>query len=569
MSSSDHEDGVTASQCIAVKETILQLLNSPLTSEDALHLIDCFDYSLLKSTCADIRRLAGTFSMFLLCLLADTPSKLLSSRRLVRGPFISRGRIVHLSATPLGDFSKERTYLDALSQAELPTDDKILFFFGDRSAKRSVSSSRSLLSCVTIRQLLRSLGSKAFVSSLPDPQKTPILAYLDERETDILSGFSFSYHIRPSYRPACFSEFCQATAISSVLRPCQPKPMFIWASDKTPTNFKTTDHQPHVSTSSEERRFSMMSEQPASLSFEKTYKSESTEESNSNRMRLTSKPRAADRRAPAPRKAQPGVDLILASMDEGISRVLNNFMKSSLRSRSKLHKTSMKPRQPNSMPISRPQPTSSNNFLHTFNSTSSIEDKACPPSRLRYATCEKLDHKESGASLPKNLRIQKSTNPQPQLHTTLTSIDYSEPLVTKNSNEKLLDAHMRGNRRIISSSEHRNYQNQLNSPNWKVNTKVSRRQLSTSLDYTCKATFRINTVTRIKPLSEPMYSQPCKSKKRVTFQDPLPFDNSEKAVDSGSGEAPKSLENDTAKKSSKKPFFFRKQNKYVQLPAHS
>ncbi len=561
MSSSDHEDGVTASQCIAVKGTILQLLNNPLTSEDALHLIDCFDFSLLKSTCATIRRLAATVSMFLLCLLADTPSKARHLHRVVCGPFLSRGRIVHLSTNPLISFSKEKMYLDVLSQLELPAGDKTLFFFEAAPVRRQQSFNRFSLGCIAVRQLLRSLDSSTLVQSLPDPQETPMFVYLEEREADILSDVSFSYNIRPKYQPVCCSEFCQSTAINSVLcHRLTSKPKAKRGCGVATSSPWTKDHQPHELTDSERKLCSSKREQTASLSFEKTYKSESTEESSSNRIRLASGRRANASRSLWNGSVQPDVDTMLTSIDRDIGRVLNNFMKSALHPSHNLDNTSMRSRRSKLTPFACPAVGASDHLLHTFNSTSLIGDQADDSSKHSNFADRLLSHVES--STTKTIRILKSTKPQPRLQMTMTSLDYKQPLLTNSSNDKRLDVHTRDNRRSISTNEHANNRDQLIDPNWKLNSKVFTRLPSSSLDHNRKANFRVNNFTPHKPLSKCTNSHAGKPMKKVTFQDQSPtFNHSERAVDSGSGETLTSHEQTGAATDPKKPFFFRKLNK--------
>ena len=93
------------------KHVACVMTGAPESVDELIHLIGCFDYSLLASACPATRKLAMVFGAALISKLLESKYTSTAHPRTIRGPFVVRADFLHLSFSQAVNRSVEDRYM--------------------------------------------------------------------------------------------------------------------------------------------------------------------------------------------------------------------------------------------------------------------------------------------------------------------------------------------------------------------------------------------------------------------------------------------------------------------------
>ena len=146
--------------------------NLSISQKELIELIEAFDYSNLKSTDLETRKLAALYGCLLVSLLTTCPKANLDSIRNVRGPFVRKDQFLYISFSRQVDCSAQKNFMQ--ETAHRPG--KQIFNYTVPTGPMAAS----LVFSVPINRVIENLSSPRFLDCLPDPETTSIFIYMTD-----------------------------------------------------------------------------------------------------------------------------------------------------------------------------------------------------------------------------------------------------------------------------------------------------------------------------------------------------------------------------------------------------
>ena len=195
------------------------MTDTPASVDELVHLMGCFDYSLLGSACAAVRKMALIFGAALIYRLLECKFTAAGPPRTIRGPFVLRANFLHLNFSQAVNRAVEGKYM----KSYLSKHSNTLFNYTVQSSNRSTP----LILDVCLDRTLQNLSSPRFLDCLPDPETTSIFIYLPQGTQHIVKNLTWNHTTPEEYGSgkhlaacpdACGSP-CAAQQVNTLLAP--------------------------------------------------------------------------------------------------------------------------------------------------------------------------------------------------------------------------------------------------------------------------------------------------------------------------------------------------------------